>query len=138
MQPKNIYFLMLASLLQMTSASAQHPFTWTTLPALPDKEGFAGMFAGVSEDQLFCMGGANFPNKRPWEGGTKKWYSNIYRLDKAGQWLQLADTLPAPLAYGISVSANNKIYIIGGSTDNVHTNKAFTLQWNGKRLLRNE
>jgi len=42
------------------------------------------------------------------------------------------------LAYGVSVSLNNKMYLIGGNTDNVYTNKAFTLQWNGSRLLRED
>ena len=129
---------MLLPTMQITGAFSQQRVTWSSLPALPDKEGFAGMYAGVSGGQLFCMGGANFPGKRPWEGGTKKWYSNIYRLDQSGKWFQLADTLPVPLAYGITISANNKIYLVGGNTDNVHTNRSFTLEWNGSRLLREE
>jgi N-acetylneuraminic acid mutarotase len=96
------------------------------------------MFAGVSDDKLFCMGGANFPGKRPWEGGTKKWYSNIYVLESSGQWVKLNDTLPSPLAYGVSVSDKNKIYLIGGNTDNVYTNKVFTLRWKGNRLLQED
>lgn len=116
----------------------QIPLSVSALQPLPDKEGFAGMFAGVSDGQLFCMGGANFPEKRPWEGGTKKWYSNIYKLDKSGQWSKLEDTLSSSLAYGVSVSSDNKIYLVGGNTDNVHTDKVFSLEWNGNRLLREE
>ena len=138
MRIKNLFVLMLASMLRTAESFTQEPFSWSSLPPLPDKEGFAGMFAGVSDGQLFCMGGANFPGKRPWEGGTKKWYSTIYRLDKSGQWFQLVDTLPVPIAYGVSVSLNDKIYVIGGNTDNIHTNEVFTLQWNGTRLVRSE
>lgn len=125
---------MLLPLMQMTAALGQESFSWASLPPLPDKEGFAGMFAGVSEGKLFCMGGANFPGKRPWEGGTKKWYSNIYKLESSGEWLKLSDSLPSPLAYGVSISANNKIYLIGGNTDNVHTSKVFALEWKHNKL----
>lgn len=126
------------SILKCSVADGQQTFTWSSLPPLPDKEGFAGMFAGVSENQLFCMGGANFPGKRPWEGGVKKWYSGIYHFDSTGKWSTLNDTLPVPLAYGVSVSYRNIIYIIGGNTDNVHTSKAYSFRWNGKKLLRQD
>ena len=82
----------------MQTCAAQSRLKVSVMPPLPDREGFAGMFAGVSAGQLFCMGGANFPEKRPWEGGNKKWYSNIYKLDNSGQWLRLEDTLSSPLA----------------------------------------
>ncbi len=38
---------------------------WRALPSLPDREGFAGMFAGVTGDALLLAGGANFPDQRP-------------------------------------------------------------------------
>ena len=126
------------SILKSSGTAGQQVFAWTTLPPLPDQEGFAGMFAGVSDAQLFCMGGANFPGKRPWQGGVKKWYSRIYRLDNTGTWTILVDTLPAPLAYGVSITYQNSIYIIGGNTDNVHTNKVYSYRWDGTKLLREE
>ncbi|HSF44549.1 MAG TPA: hypothetical protein VLA58_01020, partial [Chitinophagaceae bacterium] len=48
---------------------AQTEPTFKEFPGLPDTEGMAGMFAGQSNGRLFCMGGANFPDKKPWEGG---------------------------------------------------------------------
>lgn len=135
---RKIFLFISLSFLQASSVTGQKPFTWISLGDLPDKEGFAGMFAGVSDGQLFCMGGANFPWKRPWEGGVKKWYSNIYKLNSSGEWVKLNDTLPVPLAYGVSISRNNKIYLIGGNTDNVHTNKVFTFQWTGSRMQRQD
>jgi N-acetylneuraminic acid mutarotase len=137
MHLRKILLLMLLSIIHTTSIKGQ-PFSWTSLSELPDKEGFAGMFAGVSNGELFCMGGANFPDKRPWEGGTKKWYSNIYKFNDSSQWVKLNDTLPFPLAYGVSISARNKIYVIGGNIDNVHTNKVFTLQWIGSAMQRED
>src|SRR5690606_37231382 len=60
----------------------QHQLKWKELPSIPDKEGFAGMFAGVSNENLICMGGANFPNEMPWKGGKKVWYDDIFVLSK--------------------------------------------------------
>jgi len=135
MRKKTALLLLYFSLVLNFTLTAQVELTPNPLPDLPDKEGFAGMFAGVSGSALFCMGGANFPGKRPWEGGTKKWYSNIYKLERSGEWKKLPDTLPTPLAYGVSVSVNNKIYLVGGNSDNVHTDKVICLSWNGDTLL---
>ena len=113
---------------------AQENSFWRSLPSLPDNEGFAGMFAGVSNDKLFCMGGANFPGKRPWEGGEKKWYTHIYMLDNEKEWIKLQDTLPLPLAYGVSISHNNIIYLIGGSSNNKHINQVMSFCWKSGKL----
>ena len=50
---------------------------WEKLPPLPDREGFAGSFAGVSGDALLVAGGANFPGAKPWEGGAKAWTCSL-------------------------------------------------------------
>ena len=42
---------------------------WKQLADLPDVEGFAGSYAGVSNGALLVCGGANFPEKPLWEGG---------------------------------------------------------------------
>src|SRR4051794_14537917 len=56
---------------------------WKQLPSLPDAEGFAGSFAGVSNGALLVAGGTNFPGKKPWEGGAKVWYDTVYVLESA-------------------------------------------------------
>lgn len=87
---------------------------WASLPPLPDAEGFAGSFAGVSGGTLLVAGGTNFPDKRPWEGGTKVWYDTVYALEKPdGQW-QRAGTLPRPNGYGVSVTVPGGFICAGG------------------------
>ncbi len=54
---------------------------WTKLPSLPDREGFAGSFAGSHNGALIVAGGANFPGKRPWEGGAKTWHDSVFVLE---------------------------------------------------------
>jgi N-acetylneuraminate epimerase len=69
------------------SALAADSTGWSKLPSLPDKEGFASMFAGVSGGALLAAGGANFPDKKPWEGGKKIWHDTVFVLEKFdGAW----------------------------------------------------
>ena len=107
---------------------------WTELPSIPDKEGFAGLYAGVSNDVLICAGGANFPNKKPWEGGIKKWYNQIYLLDNInGKWNKADTQLPSARAYGIAVSYDDKVILIGGNDSNKFFNDVLSIEYsNGK------
>lgn len=107
---------------------------FTSIPSLPGDEGWAGMYAGESNGILFCFGGVNFPDKRPWEGGEKKWYDNIYMLTEGELWNRLPDRLPFPLAYGVSVSYKNQIILIGGNNEIGYSDKVFGYQWNGRNL----
>ena len=118
-----IFLLMLLS--QILSAAT--PASWTQLPSLPDKEGFASMFAGVSGGALLAAGGANFPDKKPWEGGKKVWYDTVFVLEKAdGQW-RVAGKLPRPLGYGVSVTHGGGVVCVGGSDAEGHRAECFQL-----------
>lgn len=121
----NAFFMML-----FVPTKAQDLTHFSSFPALPDKEGFAGMFAGVSNGSLFCMGGANFPGKRPWEGGIKKWYAHIYRFN-GRQWTVLPQVLKRPLAYGVSVTWKDEIIIAGGNNADAFYNDVTGWRWTG-------
>ncbi len=111
---------------------------WTKLPSLPDKEGFAGSFAGVSHDALLVAGGANFPDKKPWEGGTKVYYDTVFVLEKPdGAW-KLAGKLPRPSGYGVSVTHGNAVVCVGGGDAERYYTEAFTLEWRADKLATNE
>src|SRR5262245_53336947 len=107
------------------------------LPSLPDKEGFAGMFAGVSDGKLLAAGGANFPDKKPWVGGTKVWYDTIFVLDRPdGKW-QPAGKLPRKLGYGVSVQLEAGVLCAGGADAEKHHRDCFLLEWtDGKPATR--
>lgn len=108
----------------------QNQLKWEELPPIPDKEGFAGMFAGVSNDALLCIGGANFPDKMPWEGGVKKWYDRIYILEKnSSKWKIAEEKLEKPLGYGVSVTYKDQIILVGGSNDKSHYSNVYTLKY---------
>ena len=108
----------------------QNRLKWEELLPLPDKEGFAGMFAGVSNGALLCVGGANFPDKMPWEGGMKKWYDRIYILEKnSSSWKVADEKLVHPIGYGVSVTYKDKIILVGGSNDKLHYSNVYTLNY---------
>jgi N-acetylneuraminate epimerase len=108
------------------------------LPPLQVKEGFAGTFAGVSGGAMLVCGGANFPDKKPWEGGVKVWTDAVYVLDKpTGQWA-VAGKLPRPLGYGVSVAHAGGVVCVGGSNAKGHHADAFMLKWNAGRLTTTE
>jgi N-acetylneuraminic acid mutarotase len=101
--------------------------SFSQLPPLPDREGFAGAFAGVADGQLLVAGGANFPDKKPWENGKKVWYDTVFALDKTdGAW-RIVGKLPRPLGYGVSVTTSNGIVCIGGSDAERHHAEVFLL-----------
>lgn len=131
----------LALLIHTSTVLAGQPdIQWQKFPPLPDKEGFAGMYAGLSNGALLCMGGANFPEGRPWEGGEKVWYDAIYVLEKKeGDWKQLEEKLPQPIAYGGTVSYKNKIILLGGNDAVRYFSKVWSVEYaNGSAIITNE
>lgn len=125
----------LLTLVTIFTASVAVSGEWKRLPSLPDKEGFAGSFAGLSGDALIVAGGTNFPNKKPWEGGKKVWYDNVFVLDKFdGQW-KVAGKLPRPLGYGVCVTHDTGVVCVGGADVDRHYADAFRLEWKKGTLV---
>ena len=92
------------------------------------------MFAGVSGGALLAAGGANFPDKKPWEGGKKIWHDTVFVLEKPdGAW-KAAGKLPRPLAYGVSVTWRDSVVCVGGSDATRHFADCFRLEWRGGKL----
>ncbi|MCA9060790.1 MAG: sodium/solute symporter [Planctomycetaceae bacterium] len=109
-----------------------------SLPPLPDAEGFAGPFAGLSNNALLVAGGANFPDRKPWEGGTKVWYDTVYVLESPdGEW-KPAGTLPRPLGYGVSVTTADGVVCVGGSSAEGHFADCFRMSWKNQQLVIDE
>ena len=110
------------------------PSAWTRLPDIPDREGVAGAFAGVSGGALLVAGGANFPDKRPWEGGAKVWSDSVFVLDKPDGTWKLAGKLPRPLGYGVAVTTKDGVICVGGSNAQGHHADVFMLNWHDGKL----
>jgi N-acetylneuraminate epimerase len=120
--------------LHAQSPKAAASLKWTELNPLPDPVGFAGPFVGVAGDALIVAGGANFPEKAPWEGGTKVWHDSVFVLtDPDGDW-KTGFRLPRPAAYGITVSLSDGMVCIGGGDSKRHFDDVTRLAWNGEEV----
>lgn len=109
-------------------APAAQELVPTALPALPDTPGLGGPFAGLLDGELVVLGGANFPDAPPWEGGKKVWHRAGYRLDAESQQWQPLPALPAPRAYGASVTVEGGLVLLGGSDEAVVYGDAWWLR----------
>lgn len=107
---------------------------WTKLAPLPDREGFAFPYAGVSNGALLVAGGANFPAGRPWEGGDKVWYDTVFVLERPDAEWKVAGRLRRPLGYGVSLTTPDGVVCLGGSDAQRHYADAFLLRWVGGKL----
>lgn len=107
---------------------------WSTIAALPDREGLAGSFVGGAGGALLLAGGANFPDRKPWEGGVKVWTDRIYCLERPGGTWHVVGQLPRPLGYGVSVTHGDSLVCVGGSDQHRHHADVFRLQWQNGQL----
>jgi N-acetylneuraminate epimerase len=111
------------------AAAVTAALEWTQLPSLPDGEGFASPFAGVSNGVLLVAGGANIPVNKWKHGFTKVWHDDVFVLKPdAPQWIT-GVKLPHPLGYGVSITADESVLCLGGSDATRHYAESFRLKW---------
>ena len=97
--------------------------------------GVAGAFSGIINNKLIIAGGANFPDKMPWEGGAKVIHDKIDVFEIIDDKLKTIGTsvnLAEPLAYGSSVSLTDGVLCIGGNNPENTSSKVFLIKWNAE------
>jgi N-acetylneuraminate epimerase len=105
------------------------------LPSLNESEkspGFAGTVTGILNNMLLVAGGSNFPEHMPWNGGKKKYYSDVYLFRKKDDSLISNNSLfslPAPISYAASCTTPLGIVYAGGENENGPSNKCWLLQY---------
>lgn len=109
------------------------------LPGCKDMQknaGLAGAYSGIVGRKLLVLGGANFPQKYPWEGGTKIWWSTLYSygLDNR-EWKVYDDFLPLPLAYGVSIQVPEGLLCVGGCNQAQCSDKVFLIKEENHSLI---
>ena len=118
-----------------TGVNAGEALVWEKLPAIPDAEGFASSFAGVSNGALIVGGGANIAGEKWGETFRKQWHDSVFVLEKPdGEW-RSGFRLPRALGYGVSVTTERGIVCIGGSDAQRHCADVFLLEWRGGRIV---
>ncbi len=134
-----ILISVIISLLTMKSnaqqSSFEDHFKWSQAKPIPDSNGFAGSFVGVTNGALMVAGGSNFPgNKRPWENGVKTWYDRIFVLERPeGKWKEVGK-LPHPMAYGVALTYKNEVLCLGGGDAKKNYNDVFLLKYNSGKI----
>lgn len=123
------------AVVQGSSGSYAQQWQQKKLADFPNPVGVASPFAGQSGSALLVAGGANFPDKKPWEGGKKIWHDQIYALEDPKQKWKHVGSLPKPRAYGVSVSWLGSILCVGGSDANEHTSEVFQMSYANSKLV---
>lgn len=131
---------MLFSLKDSAQNNIKH-IVWSqpiSLPNLNGKEqlGLAGVFTGVNNDVLLVAGGSNFANgAKPWQGGKKIYYDDVYVLERHGEntftWLSpKTKHLGQKIAYGASTSVAAGVVCVGGETETADCSaEVFIMKW---------
>jgi len=118
-----------------------------TLPASPDNDqplGQAGTLAGIHNNVMIIAGGANFPDKAPWNGGKKRYYKDVfvYEMDTRDVTRKLDKVFQLSLntAYGASCSSSRGIVYAGGENESGISDQVILLRWDpvGKKILIND
>lgn len=133
----------MTAILQHSQALAgeREQLSWSLFPELPNDLGLGGPYAGNDHGVLIVAGGANFPDGLPWDDppGEKVWHDEVYVYDQSNEsWLstsQLATPfrLPKRLAYGVSISTDDGLLLIGGEEDGEPVADVLRLRWDAER-----
>jgi N-acetylneuraminate epimerase len=134
-----VFFLFMMTNTHLSAqAVINEPIEWQLAAQLENADGtvstgFAGAINSVCGNVLIVAGGANFPDKMPWEGGKKHYSDEIHILEKKGEkfaWHKQGKlTLPEPIAYCGNTSTPFGVVYAGGENDRGLSNKAFLLKW---------
>lgn len=93
--------------------------TWSplTTEGLQDSlaKGVSASYAALIDNRLIVSGGANFPGKPGYEGGTKAFYNEIMLLNTLKNRWTVAGHLSQPSAYGVSVPLSDGFLWAGGN-----------------------
>ncbi len=117
---------------------------WEKIAVLPQADGtpsigVAGAINAVSANVLVIAGGANFPGKKPWEGGKKHYSNEIYVLQKKNgkyAWNKnISVRLPQAIAYCGNTSTPLGIVYAGGENETGLSDKAYLMKLNPRRGL---
>ena len=134
--------LSVSFMLMSTDIAAQNTaikqIEWTTAAELQNENGgaslgFAGPINAVLNDVFIVAGGANFPDKMPWEGGAKYYSKEFHVLQKSRghfQWNKNGKLeLPEAIAYcGNTVTKRGLVYA-GGENESGLYRKAYLVNW---------
>ena len=111
---------------------------WKTIAELPlfreqsKSIGVAGPVVGIINNKLIVAGGANFPDKMPWQGGKKIYYNNISIFNKEKEQVfqeKIQNSLTSNIAYAANCITPLGVVYAGGENELGLSDKVYLLQW---------
>ena len=135
----NILLTVVLCLVFFKTNSQDKYLEYDHLPDLPPgigqnvQPGLAGPYTGIDDDVLIVAGGANFPDKLPWEGGIKAYYDGIFILkgkpNGTFQWEIATAKLPFAAGYGGAIPTNNGLLCFGGNTSDKNISDSWFIDY---------
>ncbi len=135
---KLVMLFIMVALSGFSQSDFKNQFIWDEIAELPPASGMenqigvASPFAGSTGEVVIVAGGCNFPNKPVHEGGKKKYYDDVFILNKnneSQEWVSMIK-LPYEAAYGASISLEDGLLCIGGKNNESNLNSVLFLKWN--------
>ena len=116
----------------------QQPILWREAGVLPRSDnkqpniGLSGIITGIIGNQLLIGGGNNFPAGLPWEGGTKKYYNDVfvYAIKNDSLIHTGSFKLPSSVAYAAAAQLPDKIMCAGGENETGAITNVYCIQKN--------
>lgn len=124
---RGIFIIMLTMVCNSSVLSAQEQKNhnkWSVVDASTISDlpsiGLAGQSAIIHDGRLFVLGGSNFPDAMPWEGGQKKYFDQCWAFRLNATLQPIAGTAmpeyPYPIAYATAILHQDEWIIAGGET----------------------
>lgn len=142
---KTLFFLLCIVNMGCELEKQKMTIDWKIGSTLPESNGIenigvAGPITGIIEDKLIIIGGANFPDKKPWEGGIKSYQKElyIYQILNEGQFKLLKqENFSDSIAYAANVSFDNKIISVGGERNGIATKDVYQITLQNDSIVIN-
>ena len=131
--------IMLVNTNALSQNTAINSIEWEKIATLPGAVGspsigFAGAINAVHGESMIVAGGANFPDKMPWDGGKKHYSDEIRVLQKKnGEYVwneKLTAKLPEPTGYCGNTSTPYGVVYAGGENNQGLSYKAYLIKFN--------
>ena len=103
------------------------------------QKGVSATYSAFLNGKLVVAGGANFPGKLGFEGGSKAYYDVILALDTTeGKTWKIVGKLPKASAYGVSIQTSETAYWIGGETSSGALTDVYKVSFNNTDSIQLE
>lgn len=99
--------------------------------------GLSGAFIGAIGNKIIIAGGSDFPDLKPWEGGIKTYYDDIYTISKDNGTYSCSlseQKFPIKICGGCSASDGKTIYCFGGNDGVSQNDKVYAIRMNAGKI----